>query len=305
MKAIVATETRKTFVKDRLSAATQWNEIVLQQDLGDLVNEEAAAALEAMQKWQKAKIRMAERELGRRERETERTCREERLIQESLEREVDWYKDRIEELELMQRGYGEKQAEYVRLRSDCSAKCKRLTGFLRFITRENMQMYPKVLTKPSASPLPKRMSATPEPISTFTRRLMSKTQQRAVSVLKGNLLKTQRSISTLRLAVREKRSISPMSSLSERERFFQDSLQRLIPKTLQSTEKGQGPLLRVLSSFACSSFKSKQPRLPYRSVEEFKGMTSAEVLALLVSNELAQRHLQYATFHSAVHRKDV
>lgn len=300
MKAILATETRKTFVQNKLSEASHWSERMLKQDLGSLINEEVTAALDAMQKWQKAKIRMAERELSRRERETEGIGLQEKLTQESLEREVSWYMERIEKLEQIHRNYSEKQAEYVRLADEYNSKCERLRGFLRFATRENMQMYPKVLRKSTISPLPKRMSATPEPISTSTSGFINTTQQRAVSVLKGNLLKTQRSLSTLRLAVKEKRSISPISCVSERERFFQDSLQRLVPKPLQSTEKGKGPWLRVRSSIVGSSFKLKQHRLPFKSLEEFKCMKTADVFSLLASNALAQRHLQYATFHSAV-----
>ncbi len=165
-----------------------------------------------------------------------------------------------------------------------------------------MQMYPQILTKPTSSPLLKRTSATPEPIPISTSRFMSNTQQRAVSVLKVNLLKTQRSLSTLKQTAKEKRSVSPISALAETEKFFQNSLQRLAPKSFQATERLPGPLLRF-RTFAKP--RVHQPKQPYKSLDEFKSMPPADVLDLLVSNQLAQRHLLYATFHSAVYRKDV
>jgi hypothetical protein len=302
MKAIVVTETRKAFVRDMLEQASELNERVLEQDVGAAVNAEVVAAMGAMRRWQEAKIRMMEREVGRRKREEERLDLKGKTTQQSLEREVSWLMDRIEELGKIERCFIEKKSHYEQLKRDYIAKCQRLKGFLRYVTRENMQMYPQILTKPASSPLLKRTSATPEPIPTSTSRFMSNTQQRAVSVLKVNLLKTQRSLSTLKQAAKEKRSISPISALAETEKFFQNSLQRLAPKSFQATERLPGPLLRS-RTFAKPRFH--QPKQPYKSLDEFKSMPSADVLDLLVSNQLAQRHLLYATFHSAVYRKDV
>lgn len=301
-KAILVAETRKVFVRDMLEQANQLNGRLLEQDVRETVNAEVTAAVGAMRKWQEAKIRMMEKEVGRRRREEERLELEGKTVQLSLEREVGWFKDRIEELEKIERCFIAKKAQYKQFQRDCIAKCERLKGFLRFVTRENMQMYPQMLTKPTSSPLLKRTSVTPKPIPTSTTRFPSNRQQRAVSILKVNLLKTQRSLSTLKQRTKENRSISPISALSDTEKFFQSSLQRLVPKSLQATERLPGPLLR---SRTCAKPRLAMQKVPYKSVEEFKSMPPAHVLDLLVSNSLVQRQLLYATFHSAVYRKDV
>ena len=298
MLVSISSDRRKAFIRDILLPASLFNSEILQIDLPKLINTEINLAIHAMERWIQSKIHLADRELAVKQRE--KTRKNEGFFgSEDLEEEINWYKNRIQDMMQIEENYRRKKTENDEKKRDLLMKIERLKGFLRFITRENMQIYPKFPIKPALKPQKNRNSATPEPLSTTKTLFFSKSTQRSVSSLKSNLTQIRRNLSTIRVKIREKNSISPVLlryEKTENERFLSDLLLRFSGKSGKNEGKKR-PVLRIRSS-STVRIRYEGSEKMHKNREELKCNRVKEVLRVLGENQEAQKLLLYMTFYS-------